>query len=75
MTKDKTVITYLRRGIVLIRRILTDRTIYLEAPLPEIPGSIETNNIGSFSERKRKRIIAFNGYRPEGKDSIGLKEE
>jgi hypothetical protein len=67
IAKDKTVITYLRRGMASTRGIQTGRAIRLEAPFPETPGGVETNNIGSFSERKRKEQLRLT--------DAGLKEE
>jgi len=51
------------------RGIQTNRALRLETTLPETPSGIEKNNIESFSERKRKRITAFNGCKSEGGDS------
>ena len=65
MAKDKTVITYLRRGTASTRRI-QGRAMCLETPLPETPENIEKNNIESFSERKRKRTTIFSGFRSGG---------
>lgn len=75
MAKDKTVITYLRRGTASTRGIQAGRAIRLETPLPETSGGVEKNNMESFSERKRKRTTAFDGCRPEGGDSRGSEEE
>jgi hypothetical protein len=53
--------------MALTRGIQTGRAIRLEAPFPETPGSVETNNIRSFSERKRKEQLRLT--------DAGLKEE